>query len=185
MRYSIQGSGQSSMGQYQRFRSDGPISHPKRRIWSSVSLVVQPSDFYLFLSSKFEVSLFKTILTKSRLCDSFLHPGTLSFTRVFSSNLLQGTVKNLLGQTTLTEDQIYRFGWKIGSSDLKPRPCPILLLSVPWIESRNIGTLYFQNYAEMIQAVPKFLAYQDTEFYQSGFFKLVARYEKCINVGGD
>lgn len=141
MRYSTQGSGQSSMGQYQGFRSDGPISHPKRRIWSSVSLVVQPSDFYLFLASKFEVSLFKTMLTKSRLCDSFLHPGTLSFTRVFSSNLLQGTVKNPMGLTTLTEDQIYRFGWEIGSSDLKPRPCFIQLLPVPWIESRNIGTL--------------------------------------------
>jgi hypothetical protein len=26
---------------------------------------------------------------------------------------------------------------------------------------------------------------QDTEFYQQGFFKLMKRWDKCINVGGD
>jgi hypothetical protein len=26
---------------------------------------------------------------------------------------------------------------------------------------------------------------QDTDFYQQGFFKLVKRWDKCINVGGD
>jgi hypothetical protein len=26
---------------------------------------------------------------------------------------------------------------------------------------------------------------QDTDFYQQGFLKLVERWDKCINVGGD
>jgi hypothetical protein len=26
---------------------------------------------------------------------------------------------------------------------------------------------------------------QDTDFYQQGFFKLVKRWDKCINIGGD
>src|ERR1700759_3670215 len=38
---------------------------------------------------------------------------------------------------------------------------------------------------EVQQAVQQFLASQGTEFYQSGFFKLIACYDKCLNVGGD
>ncbi|GFV43123.1 hypothetical protein TNCV_1410201 [Trichonephila clavipes] len=43
----------------------------------------------------------------------------------------------------------------------------------------------FQNNAEMEQAVRQFLASKDTCFYQSGFFKVIVRNDKCVKVGGN
>ena len=57
--------------------------------------------------------------------------------------------------------------------------------SVSVIHER-LQTVYGEEVnAEVEQAVRQFLASQGTEFYQSGFFKLIARYDKCLNVGGD
>ncbi|GFY36492.1 hypothetical protein TNCV_26981 [Trichonephila clavipes] len=42
-----------------------------------------------------------------------------------------------------------------------------------------------ENRAEMKQAVKQSLALQSIEFYRSGFFKLIAHDDKCLNVGGD
>ena len=44
---------------------------------------------------------------------------------------------------------------------------------------------HFQYNAEVEQAVRQFLASLGIKFYQSGFFKLIARYDKCLNVGSD
>ena len=62
-----------------------------------------------------------------------------------------------------------------------------------WARGTNVSviherlqTVYGEEVnAEVEQAVRKFLASQVTEFYHSGFFKLIARCDKCLNVGGD
>ncbi|GBM35347.1 hypothetical protein AVEN_90668-1 [Araneus ventricosus] len=43
---------------------------------------------------------------------------------------------------------------------------------------------HFQGNEEVQQAQKNFLRSLGTDFFQNGFFKLISRYDKCINVGG-
>ncbi|GBM98862.1 hypothetical protein AVEN_44868-1 [Araneus ventricosus] len=51
----------------------------------------------------------------------------------------------------------------------------------------EVGTIgrHFRSNEEVRQAVKNFLRSLATDFYQDGFLKLISRYDKCINVGGE
>ncbi|GBO37528.1 hypothetical protein AVEN_153559-1, partial [Araneus ventricosus] len=44
---------------------------------------------------------------------------------------------------------------------------------------------HFRSNEEVKQAVKNFLRSLGTDLYKNGFLKLVSRYDKCINVGGE
>jgi histone-lysine N-methyltransferase SETMAR len=80
-----------------------------------------------------------------------------------------------------TVNHIATFGWESldhapYSPDLAPNEFPVFP-TFKWIlEGRRFTT------NEDVEAAVRT---KDTEFYQQGLFKLVKRWGKCINVGGD
>ncbi|GBM76213.1 hypothetical protein AVEN_86424-1 [Araneus ventricosus] len=54
----------------------------------------------------------------------------------------------------------------------------------PALKSELLGR-HFRSNEEARQAVKNFLRSLGTDFYQAGFLKLISRYDKCINVGGE
>ncbi|GBN05967.1 hypothetical protein AVEN_215379-1 [Araneus ventricosus] len=52
------------------------------------------------------------------------------------------------------------------------------------VEVSNIGR-HFRSNEEVRRAVENFLRSLGTHFYEDGFLKLISRYDKCINVGGE
>ncbi|GBN10413.1 hypothetical protein AVEN_12166-1 [Araneus ventricosus] len=44
---------------------------------------------------------------------------------------------------------------------------------------------HFRSNEEVRLAVKNFFRSLGTDFYQAGFLKLISRYDKCINVGGE
>ncbi|GBN14371.1 hypothetical protein AVEN_275146-1 [Araneus ventricosus] len=44
---------------------------------------------------------------------------------------------------------------------------------------------HFRSNEEVRRAVKNFLRSPGTDFYWDGFFKLISRHDKCINVGGE
>jgi histone-lysine N-methyltransferase SETMAR len=78
-------------------------------------------------------------------------------------------------------NHIGTFGWERldhapYSSDLAPSDFHFFLTLKRTFEGRRFAT------NEHVEAVVRT---QDTDFYQQGFFKLVKRWDKCINVGGE
>lgn len=133
----------------------------------------------------------------------FLHKGTINAARYCDTlTKLRSAIRRkrpgLLSQgvvllddnatphrATLTKDQIRCFGWeRLDHPAYSPDLAPSDFHLFPALKAALSGR-HFQNNAEVEQAVRQFLASQGTAFYQSGFFKLIARYDKCLNVGGD
>ncbi|GBL78964.1 hypothetical protein AVEN_48929-1 [Araneus ventricosus] len=73
---------------------------------------------------------------------------------------------------------------EIGSPGLQPRSCPVRLSPFPALKSALSGR-HFRSNEEVLKAVKNFLRSPGTDFYQDGFLKLISRYDKCINVGGE
>ena len=73
---------------------------------------------------------------------------------------------------------------EIRSTAYSPGLAPSDFHLFPVLKATLSGS-HFQNIAEVEQAVQKFLASLGTKFYQSVYFKLIARYDKCLNDGGD
>ncbi|GBN47430.1 hypothetical protein AVEN_205538-1 [Araneus ventricosus] len=62
---------------------------------------------------------------------------------------------------------------------------PIRLSPFSCIEVSTIGmSLPKMLIKSGVKAVKNFLQSLGTDFYQDGFFKLISRYDKCINTGG-
>jgi histone-lysine N-methyltransferase SETMAR len=80
-----------------------------------------------------------------------------------------------------TVSHIATFGWECldhapYSPDLAPSDFHFFHTLKGTLEGRRFTT------NEDVEAAERT---QDTDFYQQGFFKLVKRWDKCINVGGD
>ncbi|GBN69607.1 hypothetical protein AVEN_25772-1 [Araneus ventricosus] len=86
--------------------------------------------------------------------------------------------------------------WDLALSS-KVKPLEVYCYSYSLVISvRFFGTLFpaltsslsgrhFRSNEEVRQTVRNFLRSLGTDFYQDGFLKLVSRYDKCIDVGGE
>mgnify|MGYP003623261778 CR=1 FL=1 len=74
---------------------------------------------------------------------------------------------------------------EMGSTRLQPWSFPIGLSLIPFIESHILGMPLLKKMMRCEGAVREFLESQGTGFYKNGFFKLITRYNKCLNVNGD
>ncbi|GBN08953.1 Histone-lysine N-methyltransferase SETMAR [Araneus ventricosus] len=84
-----------------------------------------------------------------------------------------------------TREHIRRLGWErldppAYSLDLAPLDYHLF----PALKSALSGGQFRSN-EEMQKAMKNFLLSLGTDFYQDGFSKLISRYDKCINVGGE
>jgi histone-lysine N-methyltransferase SETMAR len=80
-----------------------------------------------------------------------------------------------------TVDPIAPVGWeRLDHAPCSPDLAPSDFHFFPTLKKTLEGRLLTTN--EDAEAAERT---QDTDFYQQGFFKLVKRWNKCINVGGD
>jgi hypothetical protein len=70
------------------------------------------------------------------------------------------------------------------TTPLQSRPAPSDFHFFPSLKRTFEGRRFTIN-EDVEEAVRTFVRTQNTDFYQQGFFKLVKRWDKCINVGGD
>jgi hypothetical protein len=79
-----------------------------------------------------------------------------------------------------TVNHIATFGWeRLDYAPHSPDLAPSDFHFFPTLK-RTLEGCRFTN-----EAVEAAVRIQDTDFYQQGFFMLVKRWDKCINVGGD
>lgn len=84
-----------------------------------------------------------------------------------------------------TQDLIRKFGWEQFehppySPDLAPSDFHMFLQL-----KKHLGGVRHDDDNEVKTAVLDFLSSQAAEFYDSGIQKLVGRYDKCLNIGGN
>ncbi|GBM39970.1 hypothetical protein AVEN_16026-1 [Araneus ventricosus] len=81
-----------------------------------------------------------------------------------------------------TKEHIRSLGWeRLDQSAYTPDLAPSDFYFFPALKSGR----HFQSNEEVRKAVKNFLRSLVTDFYQEGFLKLMSRYDKCINVGGE
>ncbi|GBN21711.1 hypothetical protein AVEN_204706-1 [Araneus ventricosus] len=106
-------------------------------------------------------------------------PGLLSLGFLFlDDNVRPNTERD-------TKEHIRRLGWErlddpAYNPDLAPSGFPVFPASKSALSGRH-----FRSKEELRQIVKNLLRSLDTDFYQDGFMKLISRYDKCINVGGE
>jgi histone-lysine N-methyltransferase SETMAR len=80
-----------------------------------------------------------------------------------------------------TVNHIATFGWeRLDHAPYTPDLAPSDFHFFPTLKRTLEGRRFTTN--EDAEAAVRT---QDTDFYQQGFFKLVKRWERCIDVGGD
>ena len=85
----------------------------------------------------------------------------------------------------VTQDLLASFKW-----DLFPHPpySPDLAPSdfhlFPALK-KSLGGQKFSTDAELQEAVKKWFQRQDAQFFEDGIHKLLTRYQKCVQLGGD
>lgn len=80
---------------------------------------------------------------------------------------------------------IEKFGWDVFdhppySPDLAPSDYHLFLLLKQWLQSQR-----FENDDELMTGVTNWLKSLAADFFDAGLKKLVQRYKKCVEVGGD
>jgi histone-lysine N-methyltransferase SETMAR len=77
------------------------------------------------------------------------------------------------------------FGWEhLDHAPYSPDLAPSDFHFFPTLK-RTLKGCCFSESEDVEAAVQTFIHTQDTDFYQQGFFKLVKRWDKCMNVGGN
>jgi histone-lysine N-methyltransferase SETMAR len=80
-----------------------------------------------------------------------------------------------------TVNHIATLGWKrLDHTPYSPDLAPSDFHFFPTLQRTLEGCRFTTN--EDVEAAVRT---RDTDFYQQGFFELVKRWDKCINVGGD
>jgi hypothetical protein len=80
-----------------------------------------------------------------------------------------------------TVNHIATFGWEhMDHAPYNPYLAPSNFHFIPILKRTLKGCRFTTN-----EDVEVAVQTQDTDFYQQEFFKLVKRWDKCINVGGD
>jgi transposase len=118
-------------------------------------------------------------LTKLRRAIQNRRRGMLSAGVVF----LHGNARPHTARRTLTELQ--KFNWEVFdhppySPDLAPSDYHLFTNMKKWLGSQR-----FDDDEELQSSVVEWLQSQEVEFYDCGIQKLVKRYDKCLNMGGN
>ncbi|GBL60435.1 hypothetical protein AVEN_140135-1 [Araneus ventricosus] len=84
-----------------------------------------------------------------------------------------------------TKEHIRRLGWeRLDHPAYRPDLAPSDFQ--PFLAFKSaLSKCFFRSNEEVQQAVKNFRRSLGTDFYQIGFLKLVSRYDKCINIGGE
>ncbi|GBM93359.1 hypothetical protein AVEN_159727-1 [Araneus ventricosus] len=84
-----------------------------------------------------------------------------------------------------TKERIRRLGWeRLDHPTYSPDLVPSDIHLFPTFKSALSGR-HFRRNEEVLQSMKNFLRSLGADFYQGGFLKLISRYDKCINVGGE
>jgi hypothetical protein len=84
-----------------------------------------------------------------------------------------------------TVNHIATFGWQC--LDHAPYSSNLVSSNFHFFPTlkRTLEGRHFTTNDDAEAAVQTFIHTQDTDFYQTGFFKLMKQWDKCINVSGD
>ena len=104
---------------------------------------------------------------------------------MLSATILLHNDNTWLHSAAQTQDLITSFRWEKVyhspySSDLAPSDFHLFLHL-----KKFLGGKRFDNHNDLKDAVQKWLTSQAAAFYEEGIQKLVPRYDKCLNNGGE